>query len=157
MTIVLGSDHAGFALRRILAARLLDQGYAVREYGATDESAFDYPDAACEVAVRVQKGEADFGILVCGTGIGMAITANKFRGIRAATCWSEDSARLAREHNHANILCIGARLIAPDEAVRLMDVFLNTPPSEEERHVRRVRKINELPGVEASESPCRTK
>ncbi|RMG22123.1 MAG: ribose 5-phosphate isomerase B [Armatimonadetes bacterium] len=154
MTIVLGSDHAGFALRRILAARLLDEGHAVREYGATDESAYDYPDAACEVAVRVQKGEADFGILVCGTGIGMAITANKFRGVRAATCWSEDAARLAREHNHANILCIGARLIDPELAIQIMDIFLSTPPSEEERHVRRVRKINELPGVEASEAPC---
>lgn len=155
MTIVLGSDHAGFALRRIFAAHLVDGGHAVREVGATDESAYDYPDAAADVATRVQRGEADFGILVCGTGIGMAMTANKFKGIRAATCWSVESAKLAREHNHANILCIGARLIEPDLALQILDAFLETPPSDEERHVRRVGKIDALDGCEPSKAPCR--
>lgn len=155
MTIVLGADHAGFALRRIFAAHLVDLGHAVREVGATDESAYDYPDAASEVAIRLQRGEADLGILVCGTGIGMAMTANKFKGIRAATCWSVDSAKLAREHNHANILCVGARLIEPDLALRILDSFLSTPPSDEERHVRRVGKIDALDGCEPSKASCR--
>lgn len=154
MTIVLGADHAGFALRRIFAAHLVDRGHAVREVGATNESAYDYPDAAAEVAKRVQRGEADFGILVCGTGIGMAMTANKFKGIRAATCWSVESAKLAREHNHANILCIGARLIEPDLALQILDAFHETPPSDEERHVRRVGKIDALDGCEPSKAPC---
>ena len=154
MTIVLGSDHAGFALRRIFAAHLVDHGHAVSEVGATDETAYDSPDAAAEVAMRVQRGEADMGILVCGTGIGMAMTANKFKGIRAATCWSEDSAKLAREHNHANILCVGARLIEPDLAMRILQSFLETPASDQERHVRRVGKIDMLDGCEPSKAPC---
>ncbi|MEW5883445.1 MAG: ribose 5-phosphate isomerase B [Armatimonadota bacterium] len=154
MTIVLGSDHAGFALRRIFAAHLVDLGHAVREVGATDESAYDYPDAAAEVAALLQRKEADMGILVCGTGIGMAMTANKFKGIRAATCWSVDAAKLAREHNHANILCIGARLIEPDLAMRILESFLETPPSDEERHARRVGKIDALDGCEPTKAHC---
>lgn len=154
MTIILGSDHAGFGLRRIFAAHLVDLGYAVREVGATDESAFDYPDAAVDVATRLQRGEADMGVLVCGTGIGMAMTANKFKGIRAATCWSVDSAKLAREHNHANVLCVGARLIEPDLATKILEAFLETPPSKEERHVRRVGKIDALDGCQPSKAGC---
>lgn len=143
-TVVLGSDHAGFALRRILTTRLVDLGYAVSEYGATDETAYDYPDAAREVARRVSKGEADFGVLICGTGIGMAMAANKCPEIRAAVAWNEESARLTREHNHANVLCLGARLIEPDEAVKILDAFLSAAPSMEPRHVRRVQKLRQL-------------
>ncbi len=144
MTIILGADHAGFALRRILANYLFDRGYAISEVGASGEDAFDYPDAAIEVAERVASKNAEFGILVCGTGIGMSITANKFPGIRAAVCWNEESAKLSREHNDANILCLGARLIAPDDAIKILDAFLNQQASEEPRHKRRIEKINSL-------------
>lgn len=154
MTIVLGADHAGFALRRILANYLFDRGIAISEVGASGEDAYDYPDAAIEVAHRVAAHEADLGVLVCGTGIGMSITANKFAGIRAAVCWNEESARLSREHNDANILCVGARLIEPDEGIRILEAFLAQDPSQEPRHVRRVAKINALPGCAEKEKIC---
>ncbi|MCH8274761.1 MAG: ribose 5-phosphate isomerase B [Armatimonadetes bacterium] len=144
MTFLLGSDHAGFALRRILANWLVDHGYAVSEFGATDESAFDYPDAAVEMSGRFAKGDGTFGVLVCGTGIGMAMAVNKFKGIRAAVCWNEDSARLSRQHTHANVLCLGGRLIPPEEAVKILEVFLSAEASRESRHVRRVGKIDKL-------------
>ncbi len=144
MTIHLGSDHAGFALRRILANHLVEKGYAVAEMGATDESAYDYPVAAGEVAERLVRGESEIGILICGTGIGMAMAANRYCGVRAADCWNEESARLAREHNHANILCLGARLIAPDAAIRIVEAFLDQEPSSEARHVRRIQKLDQL-------------
>lgn len=144
MIILLGSDHAGFALRRILAQWLFDRGYAVSEFGATDENAFDYPDAAAAVAERISRGEAPFGVLICGTGIGMAMAANKFPGVRAAVCWDVRSARLSREHNHANVLCVGGRLISAEDAVAILEAFLNEPESQEARHIRRVGKINAL-------------
>jgi len=144
MKIVFGSDHAGFALRRILSSRAIDQGHTVSEVGAKDDQPFDYPDAAADVARRVQKGEVDFGVLICGTGIGMSIGANRFRGVRAAVVWSEKTARLAREHNHANVLCLGARLIEPDLALQIFDAFLAEPESKEPRHVRRVDKMDEI-------------
>lgn len=144
MKIVFGSDHAGFALRRILSSRAIDQGDTVSEVGAKDDQPFDYPDAAADVARRVQKGEVDFGVLICGTGIGMSIGANRFRGVRAAVVWSEKTARLAREHNHANVLCLGARLIEPDLALQIFDAFLAEPESKEPRHVRRVDKMDEI-------------
>lgn len=142
MTVLLGSDHAGFALRRILTGWLVEQGNAVAEIGATDESAYDYPDAAVELSRRLQRGDAKFGVLICGTGIGMAMTANKFKGIRAAVCCSVQAAKLAREHNHANVLCLGARTTTPDEALELLKAFLTEPESSEPRHVRRVEKID---------------
>lgn len=142
MTIFLGADHAGFALRRVLADWLIGRGYAVAEFGATGEAPHDYPDAAYLVADGVASGKASLGVLICGTGIGVSIAANKVEGIRAAVCWNEESAKLAREHNHANIICLGARLISPDSAVNCLDAFLNTEPSTEPRHIRRVEKLN---------------
>ncbi len=144
MTILLGADHAGFALRRILADWLIARGYAVAEFGATGETAYDYPDAAAEVGRRVAANPDALGVLICGTGIGMAIAANKIKGVRAAPCWNVESARLSREHNHANILCLGARLIDPDTAIACLETFLHTAPSQEPRHLRRVEKISEL-------------
>lgn len=144
MKIVFGSDHAGFALRRILTSRAIDQGHAVSEVGAQDEQPFDYPDAAVDVAKRVTRGEVDFGVLICGTGIGMSIAANRFRGIRAAVAWNAHTAKLAREHNHANVLCLGARLIEPDKASVIFDAFISEPESKEARHVRRVVKMDEI-------------
>ncbi|MEO7454580.1 MAG: ribose 5-phosphate isomerase B [Fimbriimonadales bacterium] len=144
MKIVFGSDHAGFALRRILSSRAIDQGHTVSEVGARDEQPYDYPDAAAEVARRVQAVGVDFGVLICGTGIGMAIAANRFKGVRAANVWNEHTARMAREHNHANVLCLGGRLIAPDEALKIFDAFLAEPESKEARHARRVDKMDML-------------
>jgi RpiB/LacA/LacB family sugar-phosphate isomerase len=120
----------------------MERGYAVAEIGATDESAYDYPDAAAETARRIQSGAAPFGVLICGTGIGMSIAANRFSGVRAAVCCSVEAAKLAREHNHANILCLGARLINPDAAVSLLQAFLDGTESEEPRHLRRVAKLD---------------
>ena len=144
MTILLGSDHAGFVLRRILADWLVERGYGVAEIGSTGEDAYDYPDAAVELSRRIERGDAEKGVLICGTGIGMAIAANKFKGIRAAVCWSVESARLARQHNHANVLCLGARLIGPDLALEILETFLSTEESRETRHDRRVGKIDAL-------------
>src|SRR5687768_3090462 len=144
MKIVFGSDHAGFALRRILSSRAIDEGHTVSEVGAQDEQPYDYPDAAAEVAKRVQRGDVDFGVLICGTGIGMSIAANRFKGVRAAVVWSDMTAKLAREHNHANVLCLGARLIEPDRALQVFDAFLAEPESKEPRHVRRVDKMDEI-------------
>lgn len=156
MTIAFGSDHAGFAMRRILSSRAIDQGIVVSEVGAQDDQPYDYPNAAAEVALRVQRGDADFGVLICGTGIGMSIAANRFRGVRAAVVWDERTAKLAREHNHANVLCLGARLIEPDLAIQLFDDFLAEPESKEPRHVRRVVKMDEIgdadPAAVASKS-----
>ncbi|MDQ2987158.1 MAG: RpiB/LacA/LacB family sugar-phosphate isomerase [Armatimonadota bacterium] len=144
MTIIFGSDHAGFPLRRILASRAIDLGYAVSEVGAQDEQPYDYPDAAGELASRIQKGDADLGVLICGTGIGMSIAANRFKGVRAAVAWNERVARLAREHNFANILCLGARLIDSDQAIEIFDAFLHEPVSGETRHARRVAKMDAI-------------
>jgi ribose 5-phosphate isomerase B len=156
MTIVFGSDHAGYAMRRILSSRAIDQGLVVSEVGAQDDQPYDYPDAAAEVAQRIQRGDADFGVLICGTGIGMSIAANRFKGVRAAVVWDERTTKLAREHNHANVLCLGARLIEPDLAIRLLEVFLAEPESKESRHVRRVDKMDEIgdagPAAVASKS-----
>ena len=150
MTIVFGSDHAGFALRRILASQAIDQGHAVSEVGARDEHPYDYPDAAAEVARRVQQGSVDFGVLICGTGIGMSIAANRFKGVRAAVVCDERTAKLAREHNFANILCLGARLIKPDLASSIFDAFIAESSSSEPRHARRVEKIDEICDAEAA-------
>jgi len=144
MTIIFGSDHAGFMLRRILSSRAIDQGHAVNEVGAMDEQPYDYPDAAAELCERLLRGEADFGVLICGTGVGMAIAANRFKGIRAAPVCNAEVAKLTRQHNHANVLCLGARLIDPDLAMEIFDAFLAEPSSDESRHQRRVAKMDEI-------------
>ncbi len=144
MTIIFGSDHAGFVLRRILSSRAIDQGHAVNEVGAMDEQAYDYPDAAVELCERLLRGDADFGVLICGTGVGMAMAANRFKGIRAAPAWSPEVAKLSRQHNNANVLCLGARLIEPELATTIFDAFLAEPASEESRHQRRVAKMDQI-------------
>jgi len=144
MTIIFGSDHAGFVLRRILSSKAIDQGHAVSEVGAMDEQAYDYPDAAAELCERLLRGEADFGVLICGTGVGMAMAANRFKGIRAAPAWNPEVAKLTRQHNNANVLCLGARLIEPEEATAIFDAFLAEPASEDSRHVRRVAKMDQI-------------
>lgn len=141
--IGIGSDHGGFRLKEEIKKHLEDRGIPYRDYGCDSEASCDYPDYARKVAQAVLGGECEKGILICGTGIGMSIAANKVRGIRAALCGDEYSARLTREHNDANILCMGERVTGPGKAAMIADVFLDTPFSGEERHMRRVRKIEE--------------
>ncbi|MFM7710116.1 MAG: ribose 5-phosphate isomerase B [Ferruginibacter sp.] len=138
--ISIGSDHAGFAFKELLVAALQEKGYAVNDVGCYSESSVDYPDMAHPVADAVEKGEAPLGILLCGSANGVAITANKHQGIRAALCWNSDVARLARQHNDANVLCIPARFVSANEALAIMDAFLSAT-FEDGRHATRVQKI----------------
>src|SRR5262245_40566467 len=126
MKIAIGADHAGFALKEKLRQKLAAEGHAVMDFGTDSAESTDYPDYAQRVALAVSDGRADRGVLVCGTGVGMAMAANKVDGVRAAPLWSEDEARLSREHNDANIGTFGARLIGETEAETLLDIFLNT-------------------------------
>ncbi len=141
--IALGADHAGYGLKELLKTFLEEQHYAVRDFGTSSTASTDYPDYAHEVAGAVARGEATFGVLVCGTGIGMAITANKVAGVRAANVESIDAATMARLHNNANVLAIGARLTTPERAKQIVTVFLTTA-FEGGRHQRRVDKIHSL-------------
>jgi ribose 5-phosphate isomerase B len=138
--IVLGGDHAGFALKEKVREYLLRQGYDVEDAGPATPEPVDYPDFAQKVAERVANREADFGVLMCGTGLGVAIAANKVPGIRAATCNDTLSAHFARAHNDANVLAMGGRLIDEATARKVLDTWLSTP-FEGGRHQRRVDKI----------------
>jgi ribose 5-phosphate isomerase B len=120
-------------------------GWETIDLGTNSADSVDYPDFAVAVAHKVAAGEG-LGVLVCGTGIGMSIAANKVKDVRAAVCWSEETARLAKEHNNANVLCIGERMLGADVAEGILKTFLSTPFSNEERHARRVGKIDALDG-----------
>lgn len=150
MRIAFGADHAGYEMRAALARAAQEDGAQVEEFGAPGTEAYDYPDAADLVADRLRQGRADFGVLICGTGIGMDIRANRWAHIRAANCLNREMAALSREHNHANVLCLGARLLSLEDALRILDVFLKTPESQEPRHVRRVEKMDR------ATAPCET-
>ena len=140
MKIALASDHAGFSEKEKLKLLLEGLGLEVADLGTVSETSVDYPDYARKVAEQVAAGQADQGVLVCGSGIGMAITANKVPGVRAAVAWSEEIARLARQHNDANVLAIGARTTPPDEIPKIVRAWFSTN-FEGGRHVERVRKI----------------
>ena len=139
--IAIGSDHAGFAMKEALKQYLTEKGYDVKDFGTDSEASCDYPDFAFAVADCVAAKEADKGVLVCGTGIGMSMAANKVRGIRAAVVGDAFSAEATRSHNDANILCLGARVTGPGLACKIAETFLETPFSGDERHVRRIRKF----------------
>jgi ribose 5-phosphate isomerase B len=141
--IALGSDHAGFSLKEKVRQYLTSLGYDVADQGTTGPDSVDYPDFAETVSQRVVAKQADFGVLVCGTGIGMAIAANKVSGIRAATCTDTISAQFARAHNDANVLTMGGRLTDEVTARKILDTWLATP-FEGGRHERRVNKISEI-------------
>ena len=143
MKIALGADHAGFELKEKLKHRLVQDGHEVEDFGTDSTESTDYPDYAQRVAREVGAGRADRGVLVCGTGVGMAMAANKVGGVRAAPLWSEAEARLAREHNDSNVATFGARLIDYTRAAELLDVFLKTEFSGG-RHARRIAKIAQL-------------
>lgn len=143
MIVAIGCDQGGFALKQELIAWLEKQGTEYRDLGSYNDNSCDYPDYARQVTNAIINEECEMGILICGTGIGMSIAANKVKGIRAAVCNDSFTAQATREHNNANVLCIGARVIGPGLAVKIADVFLNTPFSNEERHVRRIAKLEE--------------
>ena len=143
MKIAIGCDHGGFELKQAVIKFLEANGYEYKDYGTYDTQSCDYPDIAIPVAEAVAAGEFDRGILICGTGIGIGIAANKVKGIRAACCSDYFSAKYTRMHNDANVLCLGARVIGVGAALELVDVFLNTE-FEGGRHQRRVDQIMEL-------------
>jgi ribose 5-phosphate isomerase B len=141
MRIRIGSDHAGFDQKQRLLEHLLAAGHEVTDVGTSDaETSVDYPDFALAVARAVASGEADFGVLVCGTGIGMSIAANKVAGVRAANVTSPEFARLAREHNDANVVTVSARFVPVQENEAIVDAFL-AQPFGGDRHAKRVAKI----------------
>ena len=138
--IAIGADHAGYEYKTVIVDLLQHKGLQVKDFGTYSTSSADYPDFAHPVAEAVESGEAACGILICGSGNGVAITANKHQHVRAAICWLADLARLAREHNNANILCIPARFVSTPAAEEMVNVFLNTG-FEGGRHAKRVEKI----------------
>jgi len=140
--IAIGSDHAGYGLKQIVMAHLKERGEEFKDYGAYSEASCDYPDYAEAVSQAIIKGEADKGILICGTGIGISIAANRHREIRAALCGDCFSAEATRQHNDANVLAMGARVVADGLALKIVDTFLDTPFSNGANHIRRVAKLS---------------
>ncbi|MBL7874600.1 MAG: ribose 5-phosphate isomerase B [Cyclobacteriaceae bacterium] len=141
MKIAIGADHAGFEYKELLKKQLEQVGHAIKDFGTYSSESVDYPDFAHPVANAVEKNEFELGVLICGSGNGVAITANKHQGIRAAICWTEELAALARKHNNANIVCIPARFVSSHVAEKILATFLTTP-FEGGRHEKRVGKIS---------------
>jgi ribose 5-phosphate isomerase B len=142
--VYLGSDHAGFELKNHLVSHLKGQGHEVTDIGPhVYDAADDYPVFCIETALRVVADEGSLGIVVGGSGNGEQIAANKVKGARAGLAWSTETARLTREHNHAQLIGVGARMHTPEEAVEIVEAFLATPPSPDERHIRRVEQVME--------------
>lgn len=144
MRVALGSDHAGYELKSLLATTLVGWGYDLMDLGTSSASeSVDYPDFGAAVGRAVAAGDADLGVAVCGSGIGVSIAANKVPGVRAALVHDVTSARLAREHNHANVLCFGERLIGKSVAIDALEAWLTTAPGEG-RHLGRIAKLGVL-------------
>jgi ribose 5-phosphate isomerase B len=141
LTIAIGCDHAGFEYKEQLKNFLTEKGYTVIDFGTNSAESVDYPDYVHPLAAEVASGQIEMGILLCGSGNGVCMTANKHRDIRAALCWNIELAKLARQHNNANIICLPARFISIDDAKEMTLAFLNTP-FEGGRHERRVEKIS---------------
>lgn len=141
--IALGCDHGGYELKQEILAYLEKEGIAYKDFGCDSTAAVDYPLYAKLVAKSILSGECEKGILICGTGIGISITANKFPGIRAALCTDCFCAEATRLHNDANVLALGGRVVGPGLAVKIVDTFLHTPFSNEERHINRIRQMEE--------------
>jgi ribose 5-phosphate isomerase B len=148
--VALGSDHAGYPLKKQVADYLLQRGVELTDCGTFSEERVDYTDYALEVTDKVTNEDVDAGILVCWTGIGMSMAANKVHGIRAALCRDVQAAELSRQHNDANVLVLSCLQTPPEEAREIIDKWLDTPFSNDERHVRRVQKLNEIDSREES-------
>jgi len=141
MNIAVGCDHAGFILKDTVINHLKARGHNVLDMGTNSTAAVDYPDFAAAVARAVQSGKADRGIIMCGSGVGASIAANKFKGVRAGLCHDTYSAGQGVEHDHMNVLCLGARIVGSALAGSLLDSFLNASYTTEERHLRRLAKV----------------
>ena len=144
MKIAIGCDHGGINLKPVLLAHLDKRGIEYHDFGCYSKDSVDYNDYAEKVGKAVARGEYDLGILICGTGIGMSIVANKIKGVRCAHCHDVFSAKMTKLHNDANVLAFGERVIGPGLMLEIVDAFINTGFSDEERHVRRVDKIKKL-------------
>ncbi|GAA4744014.1 ribose 5-phosphate isomerase B [Flavisolibacter ginsenosidimutans] len=138
--VVVGSDHAGFEYKSMIIEMLQNKGLSVKDVGAYSKDSVDYPDFAHPVAAAVENGEAAFGVLICGSGNGVAITANKYPNVRAGLCWNNEVAGLIRQHNNANVICLPARFVSPPAAEEMVNIFLSTE-FEGGRHGTRVAKI----------------
>ncbi len=141
--IAIGSDHGGLELKKEVMEHLKERNIEYKDFGTYTKESCDYPVYAKKVSEAVLSKECELGILICGTGIGVSIAANKFKGIRAALCHDCFSAEATRSHNDANILTMGARVVGPGLALKIVDIFLNTPFSNEERHIRRIKSIED--------------
>ena len=141
--IAVGSDHAGYEMKEALKEHLKERGYEVKDFGTNSTDSCDYPEFAKAVAHEVAEGRAEKGMLICGTGIGMSMAANKVKGVRASVLTEEFSAQATREHNDANVICMGARVIDIEKATKLLDIFLDTPFSNGENHIRRIGKLED--------------
>ena len=141
--VALGCDHGGYALMQEVIAWLEKNNYEYKNFGTYSEASVDYPEYGKKVAHAVADGECEFGILICGTGIGISITANKVKGVRAALCTDCFCAQATREHNNANILALGGRVVGPGLALKIVETFLTTPFSNDERHIRRINMIED--------------
>lgn len=144
MTLAIASDHGGVALKAVILQALNSWGVACEDLGTNSETSCDYPDFAHRLAVGVEDGTYERGILVCGTGIGMSIAANRHPGVRAAAVSDTFSARLSREHNHSNVLCLGQRVVGPGLALDIVKAWLDAAVDQDPRHLGRLRKINPL-------------
>tara|TARA_B100000963_G_scaffold342043_1_gene342524 strand:- start:227 stop:664 length:438 start_codon:yes stop_codon:yes gene_type:complete len=138
--VCIASDHAGFALKTYILDYLINKNVSIIDLGPSNDNSVDYPDFAKKVSNRVRLGKSDIGILVCGSGTGMAISANKIKGIRAAVCYNKKSTRLSRQHNNANIIALGSRLTKKKDILKLVIIFLKTK-FEGGRHLKRIKKI----------------
>ncbi len=145
MSIAVGSDHAGFKLKEELLSHLSKNSIDFYDFGTYGEERVDYPDYAFKVANAVSKGEYQFGLVICGSGIGVSIAANKIKGIRAALCCNEYMAKMARKHNNANVIAMGGRTTAPEDAIKILDAFLKND-FEGGRHQKRIEKIHNVSG-----------
>lgn len=146
MKVAIGSDHGGFALKEQIVAHLKEKGYEVEDFGTHTTDSCDYPDYGVLAAKAVADGTCDKGIVVCTTGIGISMAANKIKGVRCGLCHDVTTARLTREHNDANVLALGGGFIAPFLGLEMVDVFLTTPFSNEEKHIRRIDKVMRIEG-----------
>ncbi|MBR3252356.1 MAG: ribose 5-phosphate isomerase B [Erysipelotrichaceae bacterium] len=144
MKVGISNDHAAVELKNSVMEHLKNEGYEVINYGTDSHESYDYPLAGATLAKAIQNKEVDFGIAICGTGVGISIACNKHKGIRACCCSEATSARLTREHNNANIICFGARIVSTELANDIVDAFLKTEFSNGERHNKRIRQITEI-------------
>lgn len=144
MKIALGSDHGGFSLKELIKSYLIKKGYEVEDFGTYDTESVDYPTFALKAALAVSNGQCDKGIVICSTGIGISIAANKVKGIRAALCSDLLSAKLTREHNDTNVLALGAFIVGEQLAYAIVDTWLQVEFSNEERHQRRIDAITDI-------------